>query len=73
MKYTLRIAVAHFSAYTAERRVNELPITEETALNLLKDYKHICPCPITSSGSSKMDISVGILKDGEIIGGWRGI
>ena len=71
MKYTLRIAADHFSSYTAERRVNELPISEETALGLLKDYRGICPCPITGAGSSRMDISVEILKDGEIVGGWR--
>lgn len=74
MKYTLKITARHYDANgNYQKRVNELPIPEETAFSLKDSYSKVFPCPIKAEGSSNIDIDVAILKDGEIICGWRGM
>ena len=73
MKYTLKITARHYDANgNYQKRVNELPITEQMAQSLKESYTG-CPCPITSEGNGCIEIEVAILKDEEIIGGWRRI
>ena len=74
MKYTLRITAEWYDSKGYRSfKVNEFPISEQTALGLKHDSHGIVLRPTISRGSIIGDINVHILKDDEVIGGWRGI